>query len=161
MYARLDEHVIPKTPVVPAATVGGHAEEPIVAEKPAVTEGLAPVVAPGPNVFEQKAGDNVVLSASSVAPENPPPKPAVSEAAVSDAYVPGVAPPLPLEPDDLITSDEELPATPEVVIAEETSSVVVEESSSEVHSSSAPASVEVESEHSEVQSESEVFTHTH
>lgn len=92
------------------ATIEGHVvEDPIAAEKavdaPVVTEGLAPVVAPGPNVFEQKAGD--FPASASLAAENPANRPADSKAAASDAHVLGAAPPLPLEPEDLITSEDE------------------------------------------------------
>lgn len=120
-YGRFTE--FKNSPAVPVATVGGHVvEDPMAGQKaaeeaaPAVTEGLAPAVAPGPNIFEQNAAEKA--PASSVPAANPVPMPPVSEVAPSDASVPGVAPPLPLEPDDLITSEEdEKPApTPAVDI---------------------------------------------
>lgn len=104
---------------------------------------IVPVVAPGHNVFEQKVADRVQSVESRPAPL-PEAAPEVSVMGDEKEVVGGEgAHPLPLQPDDLVTTGDEEPASAKQPLPTSLENLVPEvESSASTDASSSAASTE-------------------
>lgn len=145
------------------ATIGGDGRAAVVVEDPVAGKqvadagadvfatSIAPVLAPGHNVFEQKVADRVQSVESRPAPL-PEAAPEVSVMGDEKEATGGEgAHPLPLQPDDLVTTGDEEPASVkqpqptslENLVPEVESSASADASSSAVASSSAASTEHV------------------